>query len=61
MNSYKSPGSDVTPQRLLKELRYEIAELLTVPYNLSYKSASVVEEGGKCDANWKKWFYLGSI
>lgn len=51
MNSYKSPGSDVTPQRLLKELRYEIAELLIVPYNLSYKSASVVEEGWKCDAN----------
>lgn len=51
MNSNKSPGSDVTPKRLLKELRYEIAELLRVVCNLSYKSASVAEEGGKCDAN----------
>lgn len=51
MNSNKSPGSDVTPQRLLKEPVYEIAELLTVVCNLSYKSALVAEKGGKCDAN----------
>lgn len=51
MNSNKSLGSDVTPWRLLKELWYEIAELLTVVCNLSYKAAWVAEEGGKCDTN----------
>ncbi|KAG6940840.1 hypothetical protein G0U57_011320 [Chelydra serpentina] len=41
LNCNKSPGPDGIHPRVLKELKCEIAELLTVVCNLSFKSASV--------------------
>ncbi|CAM4589082.1 unnamed protein product [Caretta caretta] len=41
LNSNKSPGPDGIHPRVLKELKCEIAELLTMVYNLSFKSATV--------------------
>ncbi|CAM5175000.1 unnamed protein product [Eretmochelys imbricata] len=41
LNSKKSPGPDGIHPRVLKELKCEIAELLTMVCNLSFKSASV--------------------
>ncbi|KAG6938185.1 hypothetical protein G0U57_007088, partial [Chelydra serpentina] len=41
LNSNKSPGTDGIHPRVLKELKCEIAGLLTVIFNLSFKSASV--------------------
>ncbi|CAM5084504.1 unnamed protein product, partial [Eretmochelys imbricata] len=40
-NTNKSPGPDGIHPRVLKELKCEIAELLTMVSNLSFKSASV--------------------
>uniref|UniRef100_K7EXX2 Endonuclease/exonuclease/phosphatase domain-containing protein n=1 Tax=Pelodiscus sinensis TaxID=13735 RepID=K7EXX2_PELSI len=41
LNVNKSPGPDGIHPRVLKELKWEIAELLSVVCNLSFKSASV--------------------
>ncbi|CAM5124147.1 unnamed protein product [Natator depressus] len=41
LNSKKSPGPDGIHPRVLKELKCEIAELLTMVCNLSFKSATV--------------------
>ncbi|CAM4589829.1 unnamed protein product [Lepidochelys kempii] len=41
LNSNKSPGPDGIHPRVLKELKCEIAELLTMVCNLSFKSATV--------------------
>ncbi|CAM5114322.1 unnamed protein product [Eretmochelys imbricata] len=41
LNSNKSPGPDGIHPRVLKELKCEIAELLTMVCNLFFKSASV--------------------
>ncbi|CAM5146477.1 unnamed protein product [Natator depressus] len=41
LNSNESPGSDGIHPRVLKELKCEIAELLTMVCNLSFKSATV--------------------
>uniref|UniRef100_A0A8C3F3S5 Reverse transcriptase domain-containing protein n=1 Tax=Chrysemys picta bellii TaxID=8478 RepID=A0A8C3F3S5_CHRPI len=41
LNSNKSPGPDGIHPRVLKELKCEVAELLTKVCNLSFKSASV--------------------
>uniref|UniRef100_K7F032 Reverse transcriptase domain-containing protein n=1 Tax=Pelodiscus sinensis TaxID=13735 RepID=K7F032_PELSI len=41
LNVNKSPGLDGIHPRVLKELKWEIAELLSVVCNLSFKSASV--------------------
>ncbi|CAM4650296.1 unnamed protein product [Lepidochelys olivacea] len=44
LNNNKSPGPDGIHPRVLKELKCEIAELLTVVCNLAFKSASVPNE-----------------
>ncbi|CAM4721027.1 unnamed protein product [Lepidochelys kempii] len=44
LKSNKSPGLDGIHPRVLKELKCEIAELLTVVCNLSFKSASVPDD-----------------
>ncbi|CAM5075917.1 unnamed protein product [Eretmochelys imbricata] len=44
LNSNKSPGPDGIHPRVLKELKCEIAELLTIVPNLSFKSAAVLND-----------------
>lgn len=44
MNSEKSSGPDGIHARVLKELKYEIAKLLTAACNLVLKLASVPKE-----------------
>lgn len=51
MNSDKSSGPDGIHARALKELKYEIAKLLTVVCNLVLKLASVPKEW-----RWEIWY-----
>ena len=51
MNSDKSSGPDGIHARALKELKYEIAKLLTVVCNLVFKLVSVPKEW-----RWEIWY-----